>query len=183
VQDEAGQPLAGICVVANNSTTLNMPGVVPPFARTDAAGNYQMGIPPGDWVIQFYDGGTPCNVGKYVAQFFSGKPTPELADKVHVARGAHVTGINATMKLFVAPVVTPPVSPPPPVVKCRVPALRGVTLARAKRQLRRNHCRLGRVTRRHAPKRMAGRVLKSKPRPHSVRPAATKVALVLGKHR
>jgi hypothetical protein len=189
VQDEAAQPLLGICVVANNQTTLNMPGVVPPFARTDAAGNYEMeNIPPGDWMVQFYDGGFPCNVGKYVLQFFNGKPTPELADLVHVARGAHVTGINATMKLFVAPVVTtqvtpPPPPPPPPVVKCRIPTLRGVTLARAKRLLKAKHCRLGKVTRKRASRKFVGRVLASKPRAHSLRANGTKVALVLGKRR
>jgi hypothetical protein len=185
VQDEGGQSLAGICIVANKPHVLNPPTLVPPFAQTGADGNYEMDIASGDWVLQFYDGGIPCTTNKYVLQYYNGKGVFDDADVIHVARGQHVTGINATMKLFVAPVQTtsppPPPPPPPPAVKCRVPALKGVTLAKAKRLLKSNHCRLGKVKRRQAGRRKVGRVLASKPGPRTVKPEGTKVTLLVGK--
>jgi subtilisin family serine protease len=81
------------------------------------------------------------------------------------------------------PSAVPPVIAPAPrvVVKCRVPRLKGKTLRRAKRALRRAHCSLGRVTR---PRRRSGRrpplvVAFSRPRAGAVRAAGAKVRLTL----
>jgi hypothetical protein len=189
VQDEVGAPLTDICVVASDATTPNGSGPPPGFARTLASGDYSMDVLPGDYKLRFYDDGTPCNVGKYVGQFYNDKADFGTADVIHVARGATVTGINATLRLFVAPIIVaqpPPIQPaaPPPsaVVKCRVPHLRGVRLRKAKTLLRRAHCRVGTVTRKTSSRRgRVGRVISSKPRAGSVRPAGTRVALVVGR--
>jgi beta-lactam-binding protein with PASTA domain len=69
------------------------------------------------------------------------------------------------------------------VISCHVPTLRGVKLARAKRLLHKNHCGVGKVTRRRSGRRMIGKVLASKPAARSVKPKGTKVSLVLGKRR
>jgi len=183
VQDEAGQPLDAMCVVAQHATGLSETGQPPGFARTNAAGDYVMGIAPGDYKVSFYDNGIPCNVGKYVGQWFNGKGDLASADVIHVARGATVGGIDATMKLVPLVQPLPTASPPPPaqpVTRCRVPKLRGVKLRRAKRMLRRAHCGLGRVTAQRAKPRLAGRVLSSRPRAGARRPAGTKVRLVVG---
>ncbi len=182
VQDEASGALPGICVVANDAATPNTPGPPPGFARTDAAGDYAMDVLPGDYKVQFYDGGIPCNVGIYVAQWFNGKPDFATADVVHVPRGATVAGVGATMKV-VPPVVTATASPPPATTTCRVPKLHGVKLKQAKRRLRTAHCAVGTIARRHSRRSLVGRVLSSRPRALAVRPAGTKIALVVGKRR
>src|SRR4051794_36876939 len=142
VQDEGGAALDGICVVANLAATPNGPGLPPGFARTNPAGDYVMGIAPGDYKISFYDNGIPCSVGKYVSQWFNGKSDFASADVIHVVRGATVTGIGAPLKLF-QPVTTSTPPPPPPVAtRCRVPRLHGVKLKQAKRRLHAAHCRV-----------------------------------------
>ena len=67
------------------------------------------------------------------------------------------------------------------VVKCKVPKLRGRTLRTAKRMLVRNHCRLGKVTRKATTRMRPGRVLVSKPRAGSKRPRGTRIAVRLSK--
>jgi hypothetical protein len=71
-------------------------------------------------------------------------------------------------------------------VACLVPKLKNRKLRPAKRVLRRRHCRIGKVIRKHrkkAPRR--ARVIKQRPRPRTVRPAGTKVHVWLRvkKHR
>jgi hypothetical protein len=185
VQDESGEPIAGVCVVANKAHVLNPPSFVPPIGISNARGNYYMDIPPGDWSLQFYDGGIPCTAtSMWQLQYYNGKYVFDEADVLHLERGTHIAGINATMKLRTTTTTTPPPPPPPPpAVTCHVPKLRGLTLARAKRLLHKNHCAVGKITRRHSKKRQVGHVLASKPRAGVVRPSGTKVALVLGKRR
>jgi hypothetical protein len=68
---------------------------------------------------------------------------------------------------------------PPPAV-CKVPKLKRRKLRAAKRALRRRHCRLGKVIRKHrarGPRK--ARVIKQRPRPGSIRPAGTKVHVTL----
>jgi subtilisin family serine protease len=69
------------------------------------------------------------------------------------------------------------------VLQCKVPKLKGRSLRRARRALRRAHCRLGKVTRpRHGA---AGElvVTKSKPKAGAIRADGTKVKLTLGRPR
>jgi hypothetical protein len=72
---------------------------------------------------------------------------------------------------------TPVAATTPPSVKCRVPKLRGRTLARAKRLLRHANCRLGKVRRRESTLVRAGRVLRSTPRAGATRPAGARIAV------
>lgn len=62
---------------------------------------------------------------------------------------------------------------------CKVPRLKGLKLARAKRRLAQAHCAVGRVTRRKARTRQRGTVLSS--RPGAGRSTTRPVALVVGK--
>ena len=67
------------------------------------------------------------------------------------------------------------------VLQCKVPKLKGVSLAKAKRALRRAHCKLGKVRR---PRNVASRglvVTASKPKARAIRTAGSKVVLTLGK--
>jgi hypothetical protein len=69
-------------------------------------------------------------------------------------------------------------APPPLVAKpvCVVPKLKRRRLRPAKRVLRKRHCRIGKVIRKHrkkAPRK--ARVIKQRPRPRTIRPAGTKV--------
>lgn len=184
VQDEAGLPLDGICVVAQYASGLSDTGQPPGFARTNPAGDYVMAVAAGDYKVSFYDDGIPCSVGNFVGQWFNGKADMGAADVVHVPRGATVQGVGATLKRVQLVQPLPVASPTPaaaPVVRCRVPRLRGVRLLRAKRMLRRAHCRAGKVARRRATPKLAGRVISSRPRARAVRPAGTSVRLVVGK--
>jgi hypothetical protein len=66
--------------------------------------------------------------------------------------------------------------PAPPAPVCVVPKLKHRRLKPAKRALRRRHCRIGKVIRKHrkkAPRK--ARVIKQRPRPRTIRPADAKV--------
>jgi hypothetical protein len=65
--------------------------------------------------------------------------------------------------------------------KCKVPKLKGKTLTKAKAALKKAHCKLGKVTKKKGSSSLRGKVVSSKPKAGTVKPAGTKVALVLGK--
>src|SRR4051794_2064559 len=76
-------------------------------------------------------------------------------------------------------------STPPPTAaaaRCTVPKLAGLTLKKAKAKLRRAHCALGKVTRKHSNKRR-GRVIAQKPKPGTHGKPGMRVALVLSRGR
>jgi subtilisin family serine protease len=131
---------------------------------------------------------------------FSLKPSATVAevrgallssvDPLATLAGATVTGgrlnVAAALAALVPVVVAPPVvapatvSPPVAVKKCVVPKLRGKTLRRAKRALRRAHCRLGRVVRPALQGRRLPLVVKSsRPRAGAVRAAGKRVRLTM----
>lgn len=62
---------------------------------------------------------------------------------------------------------------------CVVPKLRGKKLAAVKRQLKRNRCKLGKVTLRGGATRKSGKVKQQSPKPRSVRPPGAKVKVTL----
>jgi len=64
-----------------------------------------------------------------------------------------------------------------------VPAVRGKTLARAKRVIRAHRCRLGGVRYRWSSAMRKGRVLRQVPRAGRTLPAGARVALVVSKGR
>jgi len=74
-----------------------------------------------------------------------------------------------------APASPPATSPRRTAARCRVPNLRGRTLAAARRALRARNCRLGAVTRVRARGVAHGRVLSHRPRAGRVLPAGTRV--------
>lgn len=81
---------------------------------------------------------------------------------------------------FAAHSVQPP--PPPPRARCRVPKVIGLKLVRARTVIRSRRCRVGRVRyRRVARKARRGRVIAQSPRARVLRPANTRVHLVLGR--
>jgi hypothetical protein len=65
--------------------------------------------------------------------------------------------------------------------RCKVPKLRGKTLAAARKSLRRANCRAGKVTRAYAPKVRKGRVANSTPRAGARRVRGAKIRIVLSR--
>jgi hypothetical protein len=64
---------------------------------------------------------------------------------------------------------------------CIVPKLKGKTLRKAKRLLKKAGCTLGRVKRREAPNKKPGRVLSQRPKPGTVKPLGAQVRVVVSK--
>jgi beta-lactam-binding protein with PASTA domain len=64
-------------------------------------------------------------------------------------------------------------------VRCRVPRVVGLRLARARARIRAAHCSTGRV--RRVRSRRVGRVVRQSPRPGVVRRRGFKVNLVIGR--
>jgi PASTA domain len=75
----------------------------------------------------------------------------------------------------------PPPPPPPAAPSCRVPGVVRKTLVRAEALIRRGHCRVGRVARRHAVRSKRGKVLAQSPRAGRSLPAGSRVSLVVGR--
>jgi hypothetical protein len=74
-------------------------------------------------------------------------------------------------------------APPPPVVKCHVPGLRGKRLFQARTALQRAHCALGNVSRAYGNLRR-GRILRQSPGAGATRPAGARVNVVVSRgHR
>jgi hypothetical protein len=72
-------------------------------------------------------------------------------------------------------------APGPAKKQCVVPKLRGKRLSAAKRALRKAHCGVGHITRRRSSTVRKGKVITTKPKAGSRRPAGTKVALALSR--
>ncbi len=70
---------------------------------------------------------------------------------------------------------------PGPATKCKVPKLKGKTLAKAKRVLKRAHCKVGKVKKRKNRTVKKGRVISTKPGVGKVFAAGKKVSLVVSK--
>jgi beta-lactam-binding protein with PASTA domain len=64
-------------------------------------------------------------------------------------------------------------------VRCVVPRLIGLKLARAKTKIRRGHCAVGRV--RRARSRLVGRVVAQSPQAGARRPRGFRVTIVVGR--
>jgi beta-lactam-binding protein with PASTA domain len=66
-------------------------------------------------------------------------------------------------------------------VACRVPALVGKTLPRARKLLVARHCRLGLVGKAYSSSKMKGRVIKQRPTPGKRMARNARVNVVLGR--
>ena len=80
----------------------------------------------------------------------------------------------------------PPPSPPPPPPpftppKCHVPNVVGQKLAGAKLKIRKRHCRVGKITKKHSSLVKKGRVLSQNPKPGRTLRNGAKVRLTVGK--
>jgi len=73
--------------------------------------------------------------------------------------------------------VAPP--PPPPAVRCHVPRVVGLRLAKARSRITHAHCRVGRIHRVHSKR--VGRVLRQSPHAGAVKPKGAKVSLTVGR--
>lgn len=88
VNDDAGNPLAGIAVGAQGGSTGWYEAV------TDSNGQYQVtGLPDQEYVVSFED---PS--GTYAAEYYDGTTDWNTATWLEVADGAALTGIDATLE-------------------------------------------------------------------------------------
>jgi hypothetical protein len=86
----------------------------------------------------------------------------------------------ATVAITVA---QPPLTPPPPPTKCKVPKVVGKTLAAAELAIKKGHCRTGRVSYARSPKVKKGIVISQSHRPGAVLPRNAKINLVVSRGR
>jgi PASTA domain/Divergent InlB B-repeat domain len=87
-----------------------------------------------------------------------------------------MTGNHAVNASFKGP-AAPPLKPP----ACKVPKLRGLSLAKAKAKLRKAHCKLGKVTKKAPPAAQKGKVIGQKPKPGRKLRNGAKVNVTVGK--
>jgi hypothetical protein len=140
-----------------------------------------------------YDGGQLGACGALAAA--GSLPAGSHTFRVEGTDGAgNVAAIARAFTVAAAPVAAPPVVDPEvfqqkAAPKCRVPNLRGLTLAAAKRKLKARGCRLGKVTRTPArirakfPGEGALRVQKQSIRAGSVRAGGQRIGLALVQRR
>jgi hypothetical protein len=79
------------------------------------------------------------------------------------------------------PAGTQPPAPAAASARCVVPELRGLKLRKAKRKLRKAHCRAGKVRKVRSKKAKKGRVIKTKPAAGKRKPAGTRVKLIVAR--
>jgi Ca2+-binding RTX toxin-like protein len=84
----------------------------------------------------------------------------------------------ATASWTITEIVAPP---PPPVVQCKVPPLKGKTLMQTKAALKKANCALGKVSRAFSTRAKKGKVLKQSPAAGRTLAKGAKVAVTLGK--
>jgi hypothetical protein len=66
-------------------------------------------------------------------------------------------------------------------VKCIVPRVVGLKLSKAKSKIKKAHCRVGKITRKHSTKKKRGKVIKQSPKARKHLAAGSKVKLTVGK--
>jgi hypothetical protein len=119
-------------------------------------------------------------------------PCSSPASLSSLAPGAHTFRVQATDAAgnvdptpaeasWTVVVVAPPPPPPPPVVQCKVPSVKGRTLAQAKTALTKANCALGKVTRAFSTRAKKGKVLKQSPAAGRILAKGAKVAVTVGK--
>jgi hypothetical protein len=89
VTDTLGQPLEGVCVQASRAT-----GGATVILTTDSSGDYTLGVPAGDYRVQFVD----CrDTPQLAGQWYPGVATSAAAQLVTVTAGLPTSGIDAVM--------------------------------------------------------------------------------------
>ena len=118
----------------------------------------------------------------YYQAFFQYGPTVECPNShFNLLTQIHAVTVVARAPAEATGEQKPP-PPPPANPSCTVPALRGHSLKAVKDALRRNHCRLGRVTLPHDRKH-ARVVVRQSRKPGTRLPQGAKVAITLGEIR
>jgi hypothetical protein len=87
--EDTGQPLAGVEVCAI--------GEEEECEFTDGAGEYELELPPDEYVVEFYTGGSPTT-GRYVTEYYEDAASIEDADPVTVTDGGTAT-VDAELEL------------------------------------------------------------------------------------
>jgi Glucodextranase, domain B/PASTA domain len=100
------------------------------------------------------------------------------SETVHVTRPA-APPVAATPAPTSSTPVVPAVAPKP--VRCIVPKLRGKSLAKSKRLLKRAHCRLGKVSRKANARVKPGRVIKTRFKAGTRHRAGTRIRVTIAK--
>jgi hypothetical protein len=91
------------------------------------------------------------------------------------------SGASCSLSMGANHAVTATFNTNAPPVQCVVPKVVGLKLAKAKTKIKKAHCRVGKVTRKHSSKKKRGRVIKQSPKAGKHLPAGTKVKLTVGK--
>jgi PKD repeat protein len=114
-----------------------------------------------------------------------GSPTASKAVTVAVVpagtTGGSDTGAPSTPLSDTQTTTTTTTATTPAATKCVIPKLIGKTVARAKKLLAKAHCGVGKVARKTAKKKLRGRVVSQRPSAGTVKPAGSKVSLVVGR--
>ena len=91
------------------------------------------------------------------------------------------TPVTVAQDVLAAPAITPvPPEEERLEPRCTVPKLRGSRLKAAKAKLRNANCKVGKITKRNGVTAKTGKVVKQKPKPGTMLPPGTSVALALG---
>jgi hypothetical protein len=92
------------------------------------------------------------------------------------ARTIYVRNFCGTQRLWAASLPSPA-----SLIRCRVPNVRGKTLASARASIRSAHCRIGNVAQAYSTHITAGRVISQQPKPGSILARSAKLHLVLSR--
>jgi hypothetical protein len=202
--------LAATGAFAEPANTDHVPGAT--YKGTHAGGQGSVWLvvsPDGGAVTRFYVDGVPGNVCTYMASDFAGAhPITEDPHSFSITvdetewvygtfrdpqkvegtlrLGGHGSSCQSPILTWSATVTDEPAPPPwgggPPQIRCHVPSVVGLPLARARTQIRRHHCSVGRV-RRVRSTRPRGRVISQAPHPGSVVTYAMPVRLTVSRGR
>jgi hypothetical protein len=160
--DAASVHVSGSASSADTEVSVTVNGTP---AMVDAAGNWSADVPLGEGANQI------------IATAFNdiGVATNAIVTVTHQAASASApAAASAPAPAATAPVVAKP-------VRCVVPKLRGKTLPKAKRLLKRAHCRLGKVTRVESKRVKAGRVIKTRLKAGTRHRAGTRIRVTVAK--
>lgn len=151
------------------------------------------GIDCGSDCAEDYDGGAAVALSAHPAAgstFDGWSGACSNASGLCVLTMSQARAVTATFNVAASPppppappASPPPPSPPPTTFRCRVPNVKGKTLAAAKRMLKGRHCAAGPIRKAPSTKHLSGRVISQSPAPGASRAAGSKVALKVGTGR
>jgi hypothetical protein len=192
------------------ANTNHVPGATYKGTHAGGQGSVWLVVSPGGGAVtRFYVDGVPGNGCSYIASNFVGaypitedphsfsitvdetewvygtfRDPQKVEGTLHL--GGHGSSCQSQILTWNATVTDEPAPPPPgggpPRVRCRVPRVVGLSLARARTQIRRSRCSVGRI--RHIRStRPRGRVISQAPSPGSVLTHGTPVRLTVSRGR